>query len=64
VVDRVTGARGVILQVARLAWVHATAVDVVGGYYITHRQAASFRYRVESDGQHWAVTTVHLLWRA
>ena len=57
VVDRVTGARGVILQVARLTWVHAAAVDVVGGYYLTHRQAAGFRYRVESAGQRWAVTT-------
>jgi hypothetical protein len=64
VVDRATGACGVILQVARLAWVHAAAVDVVGGYYITHRHAAGFRYRVEHDGQHWAVTSVSLLWRA
>jgi hypothetical protein len=63
VVDRVTGARGVILQVARLAWVHAAAVDVVGGYYITHWQAAGFRYRVEHDGRRWAVTTTSLLWR-
>jgi hypothetical protein len=63
VVDRKTGARGVILQVARLTWVHAAAADVVGGYYITHRQAASFRYRVAQDGQHWAVTTACLLWR-
>ncbi len=63
VCDRATGARGVILQVARLAWVHAAAVEVVGGYYITHRHAASFRYGVASEGVHWAVTTVHLLWR-
>jgi hypothetical protein len=52
------------VQVARLTWLHAAAVDVVGGYYITHRQAAGFRYRVEHDGRRWAVTTVHLLWRA
>lgn len=64
VVDRATGARGVIVQVARLAWVHAAAVNVVGGYYITHRHAAGLRYHVEHDGHHWAVTTVHLLWRA
>jgi hypothetical protein len=64
VVDRATGARGVILQVARLAWVHAAAVDVVGGYYITHRHAAGFRYRVEHNAPHWAVTGVCLLWRA
>jgi hypothetical protein len=63
VIDRATGAGGVILQVARLAWVRATTVDVVGGYYITHRQAAGFCYRVESDEQYWAVTTVHLIWR-
>jgi hypothetical protein len=63
VLDRATLARGVILQVARLAWVHAAAVEVVGGYYITHRQAASFRYGVAREGQHWTVTTVHLLWR-
>ena len=63
VCDRAAGARGVILQVARLAWVHAAAVEVVGGYYITHRHAASFRYGVASEGVHWAVTTVHLLWR-
>ena len=63
VLDRATGARGVIVQVARLAWVHAAAVDVVGGYYLTHRQAASFRYAVEPDGQRWAVTAAHLLWR-
>jgi hypothetical protein len=31
VVDRVTGGRGVIVQVTRLTWVHAAAVDVVGG---------------------------------
>jgi hypothetical protein len=64
VVDRVTGARGVIVQVTRLTWVHAAAVDVVGGYYLTHRQAAGLRYQVEHDGHHWAVTAVHLLWRA
>jgi hypothetical protein len=63
VLDRATGARGVIVQVARLAWVHATAVEVVGGYYLTHRHAAGLRYHVEQDGPHWAVTTVHLLWR-
>jgi hypothetical protein len=63
VLDRATGARGVIVQVARFAWVHAAAVEVVGGYYITHRHAASFRYHVEPDGQQWAVTAVHLLWR-
>jgi hypothetical protein len=63
VVDRATGARGVILQVARLTWVHAAAADVVGGYYLTHRHAAGLRYHVEQDGPHWAVTTVHLLWR-
>jgi hypothetical protein len=57
VVDRATGARGIIVQVARLTWLHAAAVDVVGGYYLTHRQAAGFRYRVESAGQRWAVTT-------
>jgi hypothetical protein len=64
VVDRVTGARGVIMQVTRLTWVHAAAVDVIGGYYLTHRQAAGLRYRVEHDGRQWAVTVVHLLWRA
>jgi hypothetical protein len=32
VVDRVTGARGMILQVARLVWVHAAAVEAIGGY--------------------------------
>jgi hypothetical protein len=64
VVDRTTGARGVIVQVARLAWIHAAAVDVVGGYYVSHRHAAGLRYRVEHDGQRWAVTTAALLWRA
>jgi hypothetical protein len=64
VVDRETGIRGLIVQVARLAWVHAAAVDVVGGYYITHRHAAGLHYHVESDGSRWAVTTAHLLWRA
>jgi hypothetical protein len=61
--DRTAGAHGVILQVVRVAWVHAAAVEVVGGYYITHRHAASFQYGVEFQGTHWAVTTVHLLWR-
>jgi hypothetical protein len=64
VIDRVTGACGVIVQVTRLTWVHAAAVDVIGGYYLTHRQAASLRYRVEDDGRDWAVTVVHLLWWA
>ena len=63
VVDRATGARGIIVQVARLTWLHAAAVDVVGGYYLTHRQAAGFRYRVEPDARRWAVTTTSLLWR-
>jgi hypothetical protein len=63
VMDRVTGACGVIVQVARLAWVHATAVDVVGGYYITHRHAAGLRYRAVSEGSRWRVATVHVLWR-
>src|SRR5262245_19301115 len=64
VLDRVTGAGGVIVQVARLTWVHGAAADVVGGYYITHRHAAGLRYRVEPQGPDWAVTTIHLLWRA
>ena len=63
VVDRTTGARGIIVHVARLTWLHAAAVDVVGGYYITHRHAAGLRYRVEHDGRRWAVTTTALLWR-
>jgi hypothetical protein len=63
VVDRTTGARGVILQVARLSLLHATAADAVGGYYLTHRQAASFRYHLALDGGQWAVTAAHLLWR-
>jgi hypothetical protein len=64
VIDRATGAGGVIVQVARLTWVHSAAADVVGGYYITHRHAAGLRYRVERHGHDWAVTSVHLLWRA
>jgi hypothetical protein len=63
VVDRTTGARGVILQVTRLTWRHVTAADVVGGYYLTHRQAASFRYDLEHRDGRWAVTAAHLLWR-
>jgi len=63
VVDRTTGARGVILQVARVTWPHATAAGVVGGYYLTHRQAASFRYSLEPHDSRWAVTAAHLLWR-
>src|SRR5262245_23020247 len=62
-VDRATRARGVLVQVARLAWVRAAAVDVVGGYYLTHRHAAGLRYHVEQQGDHWAVTAAHLLWR-
>jgi hypothetical protein len=64
VTDRTTEARGVIVQVARLAWVHATAVDAVGGYFITHQHAAGLRYRVVSEGSRWSVATVHVLWRA
>ena len=64
VMDRATGAGGVIVQVARLTWLHGAAADVVGGYYLTHRHAAGLRYRVERQGHDWAVTTVHLLWRA
>jgi hypothetical protein len=64
VIDRATGARGVIVQVVRLTWVHAAAVDVVGGYYLTHRHAVGLCYGVAHHGPHWAVTTVHLLWRA
>ena len=55
VVDRMTGVQGVILQVARLVWVHAAAVDAVGGYYCTHRHAAGFRYRVAHKRGLWAV---------
>ena len=64
VTDRATGAGGVIVQVARLTWVHGAAADVVGGYYLTHRHAVGLRYRVEQHGHDWAVTSVHLLWRA
>jgi hypothetical protein len=63
VLDRATGARGVILQVARLTWVHAAAVDVIGGYYLTHRHAAGLTYHVESEGQQWVVMNACLLWR-
>jgi hypothetical protein len=63
VVDRVTGVQGVILQVARLVWVHGAAVDAVGGYYCTHQHAAGFRYHVAHDRGPWAVTAAHLLWR-
>jgi hypothetical protein len=63
VVDRVTGVQGMILQVARLVWVHAAAVEAVGGYYCTHRHAAGFRYHVAPNKGQWAVTAAHLLWR-
>jgi hypothetical protein len=63
VIDRVTGVQGVILQVAWLVWVHAAAVEAVGGYYCTHRHAAGFRYDVAHDRGLWAVTAAHLLWR-
>jgi hypothetical protein len=63
VVDRATGVHGVILQVARLVWVHAAAVDAIGGYYCTHRHAAGFRYHVVHEQDQWAVTAAHLLWR-
>jgi hypothetical protein len=64
VIDRVTGAGGAIVQVARLTWVHGAAADVVGGYYISHRHAAGLLYRVEQQRPDWTVTTIHLLWRA
>ena len=32
-------------------------------YYLTHRQAAGLCYQVAYAGQHWAVVSVHLLWR-
>jgi hypothetical protein len=54
----------VIVQVARLTWGPGAAADVVGGYYITHRQATGLRYGVAPQGHDWAVTSVHLLWRA
>jgi hypothetical protein len=63
VVDRISGACGVIVQVSRLTWVHAAAADVVGGYDLTPRHAASFRDHVEHDGRHWAVTAARLLWQ-
>jgi hypothetical protein len=63
VIDRTTRVHGVILQVARLVWVHAAAVDVVGGYYCTHRHAAGFRYHVVPERGQWAVTGTHLLWQ-
>jgi hypothetical protein len=62
--DRATGAGGVIVQVARLTWGSGTTADVVGGYYITHRQAAGLCYGIELQGDDWAVTSVHVLWRA
>jgi hypothetical protein len=61
VVDRTTGARGVILQVARLTLLYAAA-DAVGGYYLMHRQAAGFRYHLVPDAGQWVVTAAHLLW--
>jgi hypothetical protein len=63
VIDRVTGVHGVIMQVVRLVWVHAAAVEAVGGYYCTHRHAAGFRYHVAHDRGLWAITAAHLLWR-
>jgi hypothetical protein len=50
VVDRISGVRGVIVQVTRLSWVHSPAVDVIGGYDLTPRHAASFRYHVKHEG--------------
>jgi hypothetical protein len=64
VVDRATGTRGAIIQIARLTWVHAVRVQVVGGYYLTHRHAAGLCYQVVCDGQQWAVVSARLLWRA
>ena len=63
VVDRVTGVQGMILQVARLVWVHGAAVEAIGGYYCTHRHAAGFRYHVAHARDPWAVTAAYLLWR-
>jgi hypothetical protein len=63
VTDRATGAAGVILEVTSVAWRHAGAVEVIGGYYATPWHAAAFRYRVEAAGVRWAVTMTRELWR-
>jgi hypothetical protein len=63
VTDRKTGARGLIVEVSSLRWLHVTAAEVVGGYYATPWQAAAIHYRVEPDGGQWAVTSTRVLWR-
>jgi hypothetical protein len=56
VTDRVTVAAGGILEVTRLSWIDAAAVEVVGGHYVTPWQATALRYRVECTGERWVVT--------
>jgi hypothetical protein len=63
VTDRETGAEGLIVEVGSLHWLHETAVDVVGGCYATPWRATARRYRVEYDGERWAVTSASDLWR-
>jgi hypothetical protein len=64
VIDRKTGAHGLIIEVSSLGWLHVTAAEVVGGHYAAPWQAATIRYRVEYDGGRWAVTRTRVLWRA
>ena len=56
VTDLVAVAARVILEVRRLSWIDAAAVEVVGGCYVTPWQATALRYRVECAGERWVVT--------
>jgi hypothetical protein len=63
VVDHATGDPGVILEMSQVSWRHATAAEILAGYYATPWRAAAFRYRVAYDGVQWSITTARELWR-
>ena len=64
VIDRDTGARGLIVEVSSLSWMDAAAVDVVGGYYAAPLEAAIVLYHVAYDEDRWDVKAARDLWKA
>jgi hypothetical protein len=63
VVDHATGDPGVILEVSQVSWRHATAAEILAGYFATPWHAAAFRYRVAYTGVRWSITAARELWR-
>ena len=60
--DAETGKQGLILQVTSIKWISNNEVEVEGGYYEAEESSSGNTYRVQREGDQWAVREDKMNW--